>query len=178
MPSNTIRFEEGQACPVKIEGQGGGLSFSPNGDMLLVGAFPNVTEHQIKTWGGKWRTKLILEPDFPAIPVFAIGGEDWILEAPCNPADQERESPGFSEALYTRDEFSMVAVLVDSTSGNVVKISHVQLEEIFIERMMISWNPFRTADHYSKIYSPKEFAERLANIFKTRTAKQLWSSSW
>ena len=177
--SQTICFEEGKPCPVKIQGHGGGLSFSPNGDMLLLGAFPNVKEEQIVAWGGKWRAKLIMEPEFPAIPVFAVGGEKWILETPCNPADQEKESPGFSEVLYAKDDYLMAAVLVDSGTEIVHKITHVPLDEIFIERLLLSWNPYRfPANQYNKSFSPQEFAARVEAIFKARTSLQIWTSSW
>ncbi len=175
----TVSFEEGQPCPVKIQGYGGGLSFSPNGDMLLVGAFPNIKEDQIKAWDGKWRAKLISESEFPAIPIFAVGSEKWILEAPCNPAEQEKESPGFVEALYAKDDYVMAAILVDSMTGLVVKIAHVPLDEMFIERLMLSWNPFRfPANHYNKSFNDEEFTTRVASIFKVRTSQQLWTSSW
>lgn len=177
--SQTISFEEGKPCPVKIQGHGGGLSFSPNGDMLLLGTFPNINEEQIAAWSGKWRAKLISEPEFPAIPVFAVGSEKWILEAPCNPADQEKESPGFSEALYAKDDYMMAAVLVDTDTGIVRKIAHVPLEEMFIERLMLSWNPYRfPANQYNKSFNGQEFGVRVADIFKTRTSQQLWTSSW
>lgn len=177
--SQTICFEESKPCPVKIQGHGGGLSFSPNGDMLLLGAFPHVREEQIVAWCGKWRAKLIMESEFPAIPVFAIGGEKWILEAPCNPADQEAESPGFGEALYAKDDYTMVSVLVDSETGIICKIAYVPMEEIFIERLMLSWNPYRfPSNQYNKSYNSKEFTTRVTEIFKTRTSQQLWTSSW
>ena len=47
----TIRFEEGQPCPVSVSGTGGGLSFSPNGDMLLIGMFPSPSEAQARSSG-------------------------------------------------------------------------------------------------------------------------------
>ena len=174
-----ICFEEGKPCPVNIQGYGGGLSFSPNGDMLLIGAFPNVKNEQITAWGGKWRAKLIVEAEFPSIPIFAIGDEKWILEAPCNPADQEKESPGFSEALYSKDDYTMVAVLVDSVTEIVHKITYVPLDEVFIERLMLSWNPYRYhSNQYNKSYSNREFTARIADIFKVRSSQQLWTSSW
>ena len=116
-----IRFEEGQSCPVNIQGGGGGLSFSPNGDMLLVGAFPTPTETQIAKWSQSWRAKLVDESEFPSIPMFAIGdSEDWFLETPCNPGAIEREAPGFCEALFAKEDYEMVAVLVDSET-NIIK---------------------------------------------------------
>jgi len=90
--SQTISFEEGKPCPLPIEGHGGGLSFSPNGDMLLVASLPHPSEAQIKAFSGKWRAKLIAESEFPSIPIFAVGSEDWLLETPCNPAQQEKEA--------------------------------------------------------------------------------------
>ena len=41
MDQTTISFIEGQSCPLPIAGHGGGLSFSPNGDMLLLAAISN-----------------------------------------------------------------------------------------------------------------------------------------
>ena len=78
----TISFVEGKSCPLPIAGHGGGLSFSPNGDMLLLAAISSPSEAQIKAWSGKWQAKLIIESEFPSIPIFAIGGEDWLLETP------------------------------------------------------------------------------------------------
>ena len=133
----TIRFEECKLCPVKIEGDGGGLSFSPNGDMLLIGRFPNPSKAQIEAWGGKWRAKLCTESEFPSIPIFAVGSEDWILEAPCNPSELEKEAPGFCEALYAKEDHEMVAILVDSMTNMIVKIKTVPLDEMFIERLVM-----------------------------------------
>lgn len=174
-----VRFEEGQPCPVKIEGDGGGLSFSPNGDMLLIGMFPNPTETQIKAWGGKWRAKLMTESEFPAIPIFAVGSEEWILETPCNPHQQENEAPGFCEALYARDDYEMAAVLVDSETGIIKKITHVHLDEMFIERLVLSWNPFRgSSDKYNKTFNNEQFNERVGELFKAKSQKKIWMSSW
>ena len=175
----TIRFEEGQPCPVQIEGDGGGLSFSPNGDMLLIGRFPNPSKAQIEAWTGKWRAKLCTESEFPSIPIFAVGSEDWILETPCNPTQQEIEAPGFCEVLYSKESYSMAAVLVDSISNTIIKISTVTLDEMFIERMVMSWNPFRgPADEYNKTFTNVQFGQRVSEIFKTRTQKDIWMSSW
>lgn len=175
----TIRFEEGQPCPVSIEGEGGGLSFSPNGDMLLVGRFPEPSKAQVDSWQGKWRPKLCEESEFPSIPIFAVGNEDWILEAPCNPAQQEIESPGFCETLYAKDECVMVAVLVDSNTNIIVKIHHVPLDELFIERMVLSWNPYKgPADKYTQTFTNESFASRIQSIFKGKSPKQMWMTSW
>ena len=175
----TIRFEEGQPCPVSIEGEGGGLSFSPNGDMLLVGRFPEPSKAQVESWQGKWRGKLCEESEFPSIPIFAVGGEDWILEAPCNPAQQEKEAPGFCEALFAKDDPVMVAVLVDSKTNVIVKIHHVPLDELFVERMVLSWNPYKgPSDQYTKTFSNEGFANRIQDIFKGKSPKQMWMTSW
>jgi len=175
----TIRFEEGKLCPVKIEGEGGGLSFSPNGDMLLIGRFPSPSKAQIEAWDGKWRAKLCAESEFPSIPIFAVGSEDWILEAPCNPAQQEKEAPGFIEALFSKDDPELVAVLVDSLTNMIVKIKRVALDELFVERLALSWNPFRgPADQYNKAFSDEEFASRINSIFKAKSPKQIWMTSW
>lgn len=179
MTQDTIRFEEGKPCPVTVQGTGGGLSISASGDMLLIGSFPNPTDKQIEAWGGKWRAKLITESEFPAIPIFAIGSEEWILEAPCNPADNEKEAPGFCEALYAKDDVTMAAVLVDSETGIIRKITQVPLDELFIERLVLSWNPFRfEANDYNKSFTTQQFAERVAGIFKMRTSRELWMTSW
>ena len=179
MTEENITFEEGKPCPIRIEGYGGGLSISPNGDMLLVGAVPNPTGPQIEAWSGKWRAKLISESEFPSIPIFAIGSEDWIMETPCNPSVMESEAPGFCEALYAKDDVTMAAVLVDSETGLIRKISQVPLEEMFIERLVMGWNPYRFgANDYSKSYSPAEFAQKVGEIFKMRSTKELWTTSW
>jgi len=179
MPTTNARFEEGQPCPVKVMGGGGGLSASPSGDLLLIGAFPSPSQAQVEAWGGKWRAKLVTESEFPAIPIFAVGNEDWILEAPSNPSTLEMESPGFCEALYAKDHPEMVAILVDSDTNCVKKIKRVVLDEMFVERMVLSWNPFRhKGDQYSKSFTDSEFAQRIQEIFKLRTSRQLWTTSW
>lgn len=175
----TINFEEGQLCPVQIEGDGGGLSFSPKGDMLLIGRFPNPSKAQIEAWSGKWRAKLCTESEFPSIPIFAVGNEEWILETPCNPTQQEKETPGFCEALYRKEKYDMAAILVDSISNTIIKITTVPLEELFIERLVMSWNPFRgPADEYSKTFTNEQFSEQVSKIFKSRTQKDIWKTSW
>lgn len=179
MESTTARFEEGQPCPVKVEGSGGGLSFSPAGDMLLLGAVSSPSNAQIDAWAGKWRAKLYSESEFPSIPIFAVGSEDWILEAPCNPTTQEKESPGFCEALFSKDEAVMVAILVDTDTNVVKKITQVPLDELFVERMVLSWNPFRyEANDYNKSFGQDEFNGRIQEIFKMKTSKELWTTSW
>ena len=47
MEQPAIQFEEGQECPVQIAGTGGGLSFSPSGDMLFMANVENVSLDQI-----------------------------------------------------------------------------------------------------------------------------------
>ena len=175
----TISFEEGKLCPLPIEGHGGGLSFSPNGDMLLVASVANPSEAQIKAFSGKWRAKLITESEFPSIPIFAIDSEDWLLETPCNPAQQEKEAPGFIEALYAKEDDDMVAILVDSESGIIQKITHVELEEMFIERLAMSWNPYKTSgDEYTKTFTNESFISKINEIFKMKSSQELWRTSW
>jgi len=179
MTEESIQFEEGQPCPVAIEGYGGGLSISPAGDMLLIAAIPSPSDKQIEAWTGKWRAKLITESEFPAIPIFAIGGEDWILEAPCNPSDMEKEAPGFCEALYAREEVFMAAILVDSDTALIKKITQVPLEELFIERLVMSWNPYRfEANDYNTSFTRAAFTAKVAEIFKMRSSAELWTVSW
>ena len=177
--SQSMRFEEGKPCPLPIEGQGGGLSFSPNGDMLLVASLAHPSEEQIKAFSGKWRAKLIAESEFPSIPIFAVGSEDWLLETPCNPAQQEKEAPGFVEALYAKEDHKMVAILVDSETKIIQKITHVPLEEMFIERMVMSWNPYKTAgDEYTQTFTNESFISKINEIFKMKSSKELWRTSW
>jgi len=179
MTENSIRFEEGKPCPVSISGTGGGLSFSPNGDMLLIGMFPSPSEAQVAAWAGKWRAKLFTESEFPAIPIFAVGGESWIVEAPCNPSRLEQEAPGFCEAFYSKEENVMVAVLVDSDTGTILKIKQVPLDEMFVERLVLSWNPFRgPANNYNKAFSEEEFSGRVAELFKSKSQREIWDTSW
>lgn len=179
MNEETVQFEEGKACPVKIEGAGGGLSFSPNGDMLLIGTFPNISQEQIEAWGGEWKAKLAEESDFPCIPIFAVGSDDWIIEAPCNPRHQEMESPGFCEALFAKEDYEMVAILVDAETETIKKITRVPLDEMFIERLALSWNPYRhPSPEKTSAISDEEFAARIGKIFQSRSSKDLWTSSW
>ena len=179
MEQPAIQFEEGKDCPVQITGTGGGLSFSPTGDMLFIANVENLDQEKINAWGGKWRAKLFIESEFPAIPLFAIGSEDWIVEAPCNPAQQEKETPGYCEALYAKDSCEMGAVLVDSTTHLIKKIQRVEIEELFVERMVMSWNPFRgKGDQYTKTFDNATFNQKVAEIFKMKTTKQMWTTSW
>ena len=182
---DALRFEEGKPCPIKIQGGGGGLSFSPNGDMLLVGSFPTPTKTQIAKWSQKWRAKLVDESEFPSVPMFAIGDdEDWFLETPCNPGTIEQEAPGFCEALFAKDKYEMVAVLVDSNTNSIKKIHHVELDDMFVERLVMAWNPYRYAAspgspaEYSRAFTDQEFNERISRIFKMRTSTELWQTSW
>ncbi|MBT5631171.1 MAG: hypothetical protein HOJ13_00420, partial [Nitrospina sp.] len=155
------------------------LSFSPNGDMLLVASLAHPSEAQIKAFSEKWRAKLITESEFPSIPIFAIGSEDWLLETPCNPAQQEKEAPGFIEALYAKEDYDMVAILVDSDSGIIRKITHVELDEMFIERLAMSWNPYKTAgDEYTKTFTNEGFISKVNEIFKMKSSQELWRTSW
>ncbi|MFQ5483608.1 MAG: hypothetical protein ACE5ER_12720 [Nitrospinaceae bacterium] len=179
MSTEVARFEEGQPCPITVKGTGGGLSFAPNGDMLLLCSEPGPGEETLAAWTGKWRVKLFTENEFPAIPIFAVGSEDWILEAPCNPATLEKEAPGFCEALYAKDDPQMMAILVDADTNIVKKIRQVPLDEMFIERLVLSWNPFRfEANDYNKSFSEEDFSKRVQEIFRTNKSKQLWMTSW
>ena len=179
MAEDTVQFEEGKPCPVQVDGTGGGLSFTPNGDMLFIGAIPDPTEEHVKAWCGKWKAKLSEQSDFPSIPIFAVGSEDWIIEAPCNPKQQELESPGFCEALFAKEECEMVAVLVDSRTGLIKKITYVALDELFIERLVLAWNPYRyKSTEYNSTFSNEKFAERIESIFRGQSSKALWTSSW
>ena len=179
MEEPAIQFEEGKKCPVQITGTGGGLSFSPSGEMLFIANVENVSPEQIEAWDGKWRTKLFTESEFPAIPLFAIGSENWILEAPCNPTQQESETPGYCEALYSKDNYEMGAILVDSATNIIKRITRIDMDEMFIERMVMSWNPFRGAgDQYTKSFDQETFDKRIAELFKMKSRKQMWMDSW
>ena len=179
MEQPAIQFEEGKECPVQIAGTGGGLSFSPTGDMLFMANVEDLDQKKVDAWDGKWRTKLFIEPEFPAIPLFAIGSEDWILEAPCNPTQQETETPGYCEALYSKDSYEMGAILVDSATHIIKKIKRVDIDEMFIERMVMSWNPFRgKGDQYTKSFSDETFNQKVAEIFKMKSTKEMWTTSW
>ena len=179
MDQPAIQFEEGKPCPIQIAGTGGGLSFSPTGDMLLIGSVVGPTPEQIEAWSGKWRAKLFTDSEFPAIPLFAVGSEEWILEAPCNPTQQEKETPGYCETLYAKDDYEMGAILVDSATGIIKKITRVKLDDMFIERMVMSWNPFRgSGDQYTKSYDQDTFNQKVAELFKMKSSKQMWMSSW
>jgi hypothetical protein len=73
----------------------------------------------------------------------------------------------------------MVAILVDSETSIIKKITHVSLEEMFIERLALSWNPYRTTgDEYTKTYTDKNFTEKINEIFKMKSSKDLWRTSW
>ena len=179
MNEPAIQFEEGKNCPVQISGTGGGLSFSPSGDMLFIANIENVDQQKIDAWAGKWRIKLYIESEFPAIPLFAIGSEDWILEAPSNPSQQEKETPGYCEAIYAKDEYEMGAILVDSTTHIIKKVKRVEIDEMVIERMVMSWNPFRgKGDQYTKTFDNEMFNQKVADIFKMKSTKQMWTTSW
>ena len=179
MEQPAIQFEEGQECPVQIAGTGGGLSFSPSGDMLFMANVENIHQEQIDAWEGKWRTKLFVESEFPAIPLFAIGSENWILEAPCNPTLQENETPGYCEALFAKETYEMGAILVEATTHIIKKITRIELDEMFIERMVMSWNPFRGyGDKYTKTFNQDSFNKKVAEVFKSKSTKEMWVASW
>ena len=161
MEQPAIQFEEGKECPVQIAGTGGGLSFSPAGDMLFMANVENINQEKIDAWEGKWRTKLFIESEFPAIPLFAIG------------------TPGYCEALYAKDTYEMGAILVDSATHIIKRIKRVEIDEMFVERMVMSWNPFRgKGDQYTKSFDDETFNKKVAEIFKMKSTKQMWTSSW
>ena len=73
----------------------------------------------------------------------------------------------------------MAAVLVNSDTGIIRKIKHVTLDEMFIERLVLSWNPLRyVANDFNKSYSQEEFSKKIEEIFSARTSKDLWTTSW
>ena len=89
------------------------------------------------------------------------------------------ESPGFCEALYNKEEYTMVAILNDLETNIIKKISHVELDEMFIERMVLSWNPYKTkGDEYTKTYSDENFVTKINEIFKMKSSEELWRTSW
>jgi len=73
----------------------------------------------------------------------------------------------------------MAAILVDSDTGIIRKITQVPLDDMFVERLVLSWNPFRfEADDYNKSYTPEEFSKRVGEVFRMRPSKELWMTSW
>jgi hypothetical protein len=73
----------------------------------------------------------------------------------------------------------MVAILVDSESGIIQKITHVELEEMFIERLAMSWNPYKTSgDEYTKTFTNESFISKINEIFKMKSSQELWRTSW
>jgi hypothetical protein len=85
------------------------------------------------------------------------------------------EAPGFIEALYAKEDYNMVAILVDSDT----KIIHVPLEELFIERLAMSWNPYKTSgDEYTKTFTSESFHSKISEIFKMKSSQELWRTSW
>jgi hypothetical protein len=50
---------------------------------------------------------------------------------------------------------------------------------MFVERMVMSWNPFRgTGDQYTKSFDDETFNKKVAEIFKMKSTKEMWTSSW
>ena len=73
----------------------------------------------------------------------------------------------------------MVAILVDSENTIIKKIVYVPLEEMFIERLALSWNPYRTSgDEYTKTFSEANFTEKINELFKMKSSEELWRTSW
>ena len=73
----------------------------------------------------------------------------------------------------------MVAVLVDLETTLIKKITQVSLDEMFIERLVMGWNPYRHAgDQYNKSYDDEAFAKRIQEIYNHDTSRELWMKSW
>jgi hypothetical protein len=73
----------------------------------------------------------------------------------------------------------MGAILVDAVTHVIKKIKRVELEEMFVERMVMSWNPFRgTGDQYTKSFDDETFNKKVSEIFKMKSTKEMWTSSW
>ena len=73
----------------------------------------------------------------------------------------------------------MGAILVDSGSHVIKKITRVKMDELLIERMVMSWNPFRgTSDQYTKSFDDETFNKKVAEIFKMKSTKEMWTTSW
>ena len=86
---------------------------------------------------------------------------------------------GIYTALYEKDSCEMGAILVDSATHIIKKIKRVEIEEMFVERMVMSWNPFRgTGDQYTKSFDDETFNKKVAEIFKMKSTKEMWTSSW
>jgi hypothetical protein len=50
---------------------------------------------------------------------------------------------------------------------------------MFIERMVLSWNPYKTkGDEYTKTYSDEHFVTKINEIFKMKSSQELWRTSW
>jgi len=50
---------------------------------------------------------------------------------------------------------------------------------MFIERLVLSWNPLRfEATEYNKSYNHEEFSKKIEEIFSARTSNDLWTTSW
>ena len=73
----------------------------------------------------------------------------------------------------------MVAILSDLDTNIIKKITRVELDEMFIERMVLSWNPYKTkGDEYTKTYSDEGFVTKINEIFKMKSSQELWRTSW
>jgi hypothetical protein len=50
---------------------------------------------------------------------------------------------------------------------------------MFIERMVMSWNPFRgSGDKYTKSFDQSTFNIKVAEVFKMKSTKEMWVGSW
>jgi len=81
--------------------------------------------------------------------------------------------------LYNKEDYNMVAILTDLDTNIIKKITYVELDEMFIERMVLSWNPYKTkGDEYTKTYSDENFVTKINEIFKMKSSQELWRTSW
>ena len=77
------------------------------------------------------------------------------------------------------NEMEQGAILVDADTHIIKKINHVALDELIIERMVMSWNPFRgKADQYTKTFDQETFNQKIIELFKMKSTKQMWMDSW
>ena len=73
----------------------------------------------------------------------------------------------------------MGAILVDSNTHIIKRVTRVEMDELLIERMVMSWNPFRGAgDQYTKSFNQETFNKRINELFKMKSTKQMWIDSW
>ena len=78
-----------------------------------------------------------------------------------------------------------IASTVDSLTPSAASVARIArrfeltLDEMFIERMVLSWNPYKTkGDEYTKTYSDESFVTKINEIFKMKSSQELWRTSW